>query len=90
MARSTLALEGAGSTRRCVENDDPEPATVERRAGTGDERAMEQVGAVRHEHNREMTVLAPHIVDQSQRWHLCAWAEHLFGGLQECLDLGMR
>src|SRR4029453_1585970 len=78
-----------GSPRRCVENDDPEPATVERRTGTGDERAMEQVGVVRDEHNREITVLAPHIVDQSQRRHLAAWAEHLIGGLQECADLGV-
>jgi hypothetical protein len=65
----------------CVENDDPESATVERRTGSGGQRAIKRVGIVRHEHKRQMLVLAPHIVDQAQRWHLCVWPEHLVGGL---------
>ncbi len=65
----------------CVENDDPESAAVERRTGSSGQRAVERVGIVRDEHKREMLVLAPHIVDQAQRWHLCAWAENLVGGL---------
>ena len=78
-------MRGSG----CVENDDPESAAVEGRTGTGRQRAVERVGVVRHEHNREMLVLAPHIVNQAERRHLCAWAEHLFGGLQERPHLGI-
>jgi hypothetical protein len=51
----------------CVENDDPESAAVERRTGTWGQRAIERVGVIRHEHNRQMLVLAPHIVNQAQR-----------------------
>jgi hypothetical protein len=65
----------------CVENDDPESAAVQRRTGSGGQRAIERVGIVRYEHKRQMLVLAPHIVDQAQRWHLCVWPEHLVGGL---------
>jgi hypothetical protein len=36
-----------------------------------------------------MLVLAPDIVNQAQVWHLCAWTEHLLGGLQECAHLGI-
>jgi hypothetical protein len=74
---------------RCIENNDPEPAAVKRRTGTPGERAIQRIRVVRYEHNREMTVLAPHIVNQPQRWHLCAWAQHLLGGLQECAHLGI-
>ena len=42
----------------CVEDDDPELAAVERRAGTLGHRTIKRVGAVRHEHQGEMTVFA--------------------------------
>ena len=69
---SPRAVRGSAG---CVKNDDPESAAVERRTGSGSQRATERVRIVRHEHKREMLVLAPHIINQAQRWHLCAWAE---------------
>jgi hypothetical protein len=52
---------------RGVEDDDPESAAVQRRAGAVDQRAVKRVGVVRHEHDDGMTVLAAHIVGQVQR-----------------------
>ena len=70
-------------------SNDPEPAAVQRRPAASGERAIQRVGVVRHEHEGKVTVLASHVVNQPQRWHLCAWAEHLLGGLQECVRLGI-
>ncbi len=80
---------GVRGSAGCVENDDPESAAVQRRTGTGGQWPIERVGVVRHEHEGEMLVLAPDIVNQAQGWHLRAWAEHLFGGLQQCAHLGI-
>jgi hypothetical protein len=43
----------------CVDDDDPEVAGVERRTSAGDQRAVNRVGVVGHQHDGEMTVLAP-------------------------------
>jgi hypothetical protein len=47
---------------RHVENDNPELAGVERGAGAAG-RAVQRVRVVGHEHDGELTVLAPGVVD---------------------------
>jgi hypothetical protein len=42
-----------------IEDDDPELAAVECRAGAADQRAVKRVGVVRHEHDGKMPVLTP-------------------------------
>jgi hypothetical protein len=61
---------------RHVENDNPELAGVERGAGAAGRRAVQRVRVVGHEHDGELTVLAPGVVDQAQRGRLPAGAEH--------------
>ena len=57
VARSKLARQFRAVIRQ-VENDDP-PAGVERRADTAHQPAFDRVGIVGHQHDVEMTVLAP-------------------------------
>ena len=73
----------------CAEDDDPEPAGVERRAGAGSQRAVQGIGIVRHEHHGGIAVLAPRVVDQAQRGCLPARAQHLLRGRQERAHLGV-
>src|SRR5215472_16695107 len=72
-----------------AEDNDPEPAGVERRAGTGSQRIVQGIGIVRHEYHGGIAVLARRVVDQAQRGCLPARAQHIVRGRQERAHLGV-
>jgi hypothetical protein len=45
-----------------VEDDDPELAAVQRRAGAADQWAIKRAGVVRHQQDGGMTMLTPQVV----------------------------
>jgi hypothetical protein len=77
-----------GAIAGYVENEDPELAGVERRPGARC-RGIQRVGVVRHEHDGDLAMLAPQVVEQVQRGHHSAWTEHPLCGFQERAQLGI-
>jgi hypothetical protein len=79
----------AGALAGYIENDDPELAGVERWAGANGRRRIQRVGVVRHEHDGDLAMLAPQVVEQVQRGHLSAWTQHPLCGFQKRAQLGI-
>ena len=72
---------------RRVEDDDPEPAAVQRWAGAAPHWASWPVGIVRDKHHRGMRVLNAQIVHQVEAGHLPAWTENRARGLHQRVEL---
>ena len=60
------------SRRGSVDDDDPEPAAAQRRAGAARERPARRVGIVRHEHDRRIGMAVAEVVDDVQSGDLGA------------------
>jgi hypothetical protein len=86
--RAPGSPRGLRDVAGCLD-DEPELPAVERRAGAAGQPAIKGVGVVGHEHEGEILVLAPQVVDQVQRRRLRAGAHHLGRGLQEGTHLGI-
>jgi hypothetical protein len=72
-----------------VEDDDPQMAAVECRAGAAGERTVKRVGVVRHEHDGKVPVLAAQVVKETQLRRLRAGAQHPSRGFHERTHLGI-
>jgi hypothetical protein len=74
---------------RCVEHEDPELASVQRRAGTTSYGLAQGVWVVRNEHDGRLTMLAPEVVSDEQVRCPATGAQYLLGGFQKSTHLGI-
>jgi hypothetical protein len=74
---------------RCVEHQDPKPASVERRAGAASYGLIQRIGVVRNEHHSRLLVLAPDVIGEQQGRRPRTRAQYLLRGFQKGAHLGI-
>ncbi len=79
------------SVIRCVENEDAQQAAVERRSGAEARTTTvrQRIRVVRHQHDGELSVLTPCIIDQAERRRLATGAKHRFCRLHQGAHFGV-
>jgi len=68
---------------RCIDDEDPKLAAVERRARAGRRRRIQCIGIVRHEQDGGTDVFAAQIVDDMHLRYARARTEYLLRGEQQ-------